>query len=300
MFESEDDQNGTQPNEQSTMAAKIANMFRVPQASGQGSGDFVNKNLLRVDPATGVAYRFRPGLIGSSASGQDGQNGQTTAGQGGQSSTYVPPIQTRDAQGKTLPKYRMGIGHRILATVANFANGFAGNHVPPIYVGPGALNNRYYQDEAYRQQQNDEGQQNARDRYRNAIDWRTIGQDPTTKKWYGKTYGGQKQEVGTPPWAAPEDDNHESGDPENGDSANQVPGPLGVKSIQNAGQLFIPTASRQLPKSALAKPAIAPSGSQRNPDSYPLTARHKVTNQRIGSNDGQTWENLDSPGSSFA
>src|SRR5262245_24178629 len=50
------------------------------------------------------------------------------------------------------PRYRMGMGHRILGTLANFANGFAGNHASPIYVGPGALNNRYYQDERLRQQ----------------------------------------------------------------------------------------------------------------------------------------------------
>src|SRR5262249_24397967 len=31
----------------------------------------------------------------------------------------LPPIQTRDAQGKMLPQYRMGIGHRILGTLAN-------------------------------------------------------------------------------------------------------------------------------------------------------------------------------------
>src|SRR5215470_8525359 len=70
--------------------------------------------------------------------------------------SYVPAIQTRDAQGKTLPQYRMGIGHRILGTLANFANGFAGKGGQPIYVGPGALNNRYYQEEAQRQKQNQE------------------------------------------------------------------------------------------------------------------------------------------------
>src|SRR5215468_159330 len=70
--------------------------------------------------------------------------------------SYVPAIQTRDAQGKTLPQYRMGIGHRILGTLTNFANGFAGKGGQPIYVGPGALNNRYYQEEAQRQKQNQE------------------------------------------------------------------------------------------------------------------------------------------------
>jgi hypothetical protein len=65
---------------------------------------------------------------------------------------YSTPTAYRNAQGKTLPQYRMGIGHRILGTLANFANGFAGNHAAPIYVGPGALNQRYYQDEQARQQ----------------------------------------------------------------------------------------------------------------------------------------------------
>lgn len=188
MYE-ENDQNQSGSNDQSSIGARIVSMFRAPQASGQDDGDFVNPNLLRIDPQTGNAYRVRPGLTGSSASGRDGQNGQ-----GGQT-TYMPPIQTRDAQGKTVPKYRMGVGQRILASVANFANGFAGNGAAPVFVGPGALNNRYYQDEAYREQVNDENP------YRNAIDWRTIAQDPTSKKWYGKTYGGQKQEIPTPPWA---------------------------------------------------------------------------------------------------
>jgi hypothetical protein len=65
---------------------------------------------------------------------------------------YSPVTPSRDAQGKTLPKYRMGIGQRILGTFANFANGFARNGASPVYVGPGALNNRYYQDERERQQ----------------------------------------------------------------------------------------------------------------------------------------------------
>lgn len=65
---------------------------------------------------------------------------------------YSSPTPSRDAHGKTVPKYRMGIGQRILSTLANFANGFAGKGAQPIYVGPGALNHRYYQDERERQQ----------------------------------------------------------------------------------------------------------------------------------------------------
>ena len=203
MFDEDNDQNANQNDE---LAGKIANMLRVPQPSGQGDGDFVNPNIaLRIDPASGVAYRVRPGQTAPVATGS------------AQQQTYMPPIQTTDAQGKTLPKYRMGIGHRILATVANFANGFAGNGAAPIYVGPGALNNRYYQDEGYREQANDE---NAGLR-RNAIDWRTIAQDPVSKKWYGRTFGGEKQELETPPWAAGQTDPAEGSN--NNDDEDEPP-----------------------------------------------------------------------------
>lgn len=165
MFE-EDGQNGTQSNNQSgsrglygiarpsalddnSMADQISSgkMFATPQL-GNASGDFVNRNMFPSNPGTGnTDAQFDLPAAGTAT------NGQTTATQ---NPVRVRPIQTRDAQGKTLPKYRMGVGQRILATVANFANGFARNGVAPIYVGPGALNNRYYQDEAIRQQQNRE------------------------------------------------------------------------------------------------------------------------------------------------
>lgn len=247
MFEEEDGQNGTQSNDQSgsrgpygiarpsalddnSMADQISSgkMFATPQP-GNTSGDFVNRGLaLRVDPVTGIAYRTLIGAAAQTAPGQNGPNGQNTDGQtaAGQNPAYVLPIQTRDAQGKTLPKYRMGVGQRILATVANFANGFAGNGASPIYAGPGALNNRYYQDEVIRQQQNAESPtlQGSGDRYRQTIDWRTIVQDPVSKKWYGKTYGGQKQEIGTPPWAGTEGD----GDTNNDDDGSGPP-PIGTQ-----------------------------------------------------------------------
>ena len=208
MYEDDNDQDGNQNDE---LAGKIANMLRVPQTSGQNDGDYVNPNIaLRVDPASGVAYRVRPGQTPPAATGPSQQQ------------TYMPPIQTRDAQGKTLPKYRMGIGHRILATVANFANGFAGNGAAPIYVGPGALNNRYYQDEGYREQVNNE---NAGLR-RNVIDWRTIAQDPATKKWYGRTFAGEKQEIGTPPWAGGQTDPADG--PSNNDDEGELP-PIGAQ-----------------------------------------------------------------------
>lgn len=229
MFEEEDGQNGTQLGDQ-RMAARIASLLRVPQSSGQDDGEFVNPRFaLRIDPNTGNAYRSLAGTPAQTAAGQNGLNGQNASGQtsAGQNPAYVPSIQTRDAQGKTLPKYRMGIGQRILATVANFANGFAGNGAAPIYAGPGALNNRYYQDEGTRQQQNDESPtlQGSGDRFRQAIDWRTIVQDPVSKKWYGKTYGGQKQEIGTPPWTGAGDGED---DGTNNDDGNEPP-PIGTQ-----------------------------------------------------------------------
>lgn len=117
MFEQENAQNESQPEK-------------------PDNGEFVNQKAFQFDPGNVAAYpKF----------------GQTTTDQ---PAANLPPINPRDDQGKTLPKYRMGIGQRILGTVANFANGFARNGADPIYVGPGALNNLYYQDEDLRQQQN--------------------------------------------------------------------------------------------------------------------------------------------------
>lgn len=48
---------------------------------------------------------------------------------------------------KNDPKYRMGIGGRILGSLANFASGMAGSGRPPVYVGPGATNRAYDQAE---------------------------------------------------------------------------------------------------------------------------------------------------------
>lgn len=221
MFDEGNDQNGNQSDE---LATRIANMFRAPQVSGQNDddGDFVNRSLaLRVDPATGTAYRVQPGQTPPAATGSTQQQ------------TYMPPIQTTDAQGKTLPKYRMGVGQRILATVANFANGFAGNGAAPIHVGPGALNNRYDQDEMFRQNQNEWNEQSVRGPYRNMIDWRTISQDPTSKRWYGRTFAGDKQELGTPPWAGGQTDDADDA-PDNSDEDDLPPigaqvGPVPVK-----------------------------------------------------------------------
>lgn len=52
------------------------------------------------------------------------------------------------------PKYKMGIGSRILGTLSIAARGFASDgRAEPIFVGPGAKNNRYYTEEASREAQ---------------------------------------------------------------------------------------------------------------------------------------------------
>ena len=61
-------------------------------------------------------------------------------------------IDPRDpATGKMKPEYRMGLGSRILGSIANFAVGFGGGKRPVMYVGPGATNARYSNDEAQRE-----------------------------------------------------------------------------------------------------------------------------------------------------
>src|SRR5947209_11915981 len=63
-----------------------------------------------------------------------------------------PPYESDNTSGPHAPpdpddrRYRMGIGQRILGSVANFLNGFAKNGADPIYVGPGAHNSRYGRD----------------------------------------------------------------------------------------------------------------------------------------------------------
>lgn len=61
------------------------------------------------------------------------------------------PINPRDASGNTKPQYRMGLGTRILGGLAAAAEGFGGHQYTGPYIGPGATNRRYAQDEAQRQ-----------------------------------------------------------------------------------------------------------------------------------------------------
>lgn len=206
--------------------------------------DFVNRNLLRIEPKSGVASRFNVagfGANGSKATGTTvnapsfaqklaalGDMGAATGKSTPNSvddpkqkvQQYTTPTQYLDAQGKTLPQYRMGIGHRILGTLANFANGFSGNRAQPIYVGPGALNNRYYQDEQQRRQNLEAARQELEaiqgtGNLRDAIDYRTVGKNPTGKGWLGRTFGGEQRTIARPPYiSADQDDNDENHDEE--------------------------------------------------------------------------------------
>jgi|SRR5579859_1852755 len=55
------------------------------------------------------------------------------------------------------PKYKMGIGGRIMGTVANFLNGATGRG-PVVNTGRGALNSQYYRDEENRLRQLNDAQ----------------------------------------------------------------------------------------------------------------------------------------------
>jgi hypothetical protein len=69
-----------------------------------------------------------------------------------QQAEYGKPIDRAavdPATGK--PKYRMGLGQRLLGAVADFGLGFSGSRNPGVYIGPGATNHRYDVDEATRQ-----------------------------------------------------------------------------------------------------------------------------------------------------
>src|SRR5262249_26712043 len=212
-------------------------------------------------------FNFRPVGLGQTSGAGGGnflpvnqqksvstKSSQDAGAQGPKPPSYVPPIQSRDAQGKTLPQYRMGIGHRILGTLVNFANGFAGNHSQPVYVGAGALNNRYYQEEAQRQRQNQE----------NLDWWRT--QHPDAKSTNRNV-------------SPPEQDPDSKKDPASGTSGSS--------------SLFTP------PYSARERFALSRSRALPAPN-YRFTAFNPTTNQRIGSHDGKTWNDMPNPDSTGA
>ena len=153
------------------------------------------------------------------------------------------------------PKYRMGTGQRILGTLANFASGFAGHGGSPVYVGPGALNHRYYQDEALRRE-------NLENVTRQLAEQHRVDPDQTGAK---PNLGDTSQNEGT-------------AQPANKDSFQSAPdqtSPLPTDTI------FPRTRARAI---------FASLRNARTQPSYFFTAKHGETNQRIGSHDGQNWE----------
>ena len=118
-------------------------------------------------------------------------------------------------------QYRMGIGGRILGTVANFLSGLNGRGAM-VYTGPGATNNKYAQAERTRvsdlnaldnriadaeklsdARRNDSvlaAQQEDRAQKQRMVDQESVYYDEQSGKWKGKTYGGEEQEVAPPKW----------------------------------------------------------------------------------------------------
>lgn len=134
------------------------------------------------------------------------------------------------------PKYKMGLGQRLLGVLANFSSGVGGRG-PVSYIGPGATNRQYDIDEAAREKQigatdteikqrQDLAEENRKqyqtaaqaeergaisqrnvaqaDKYKNAVDPQSIRYDDGQQKWLGKTYGGEEREVEEPKWHAQE------------------------------------------------------------------------------------------------
>jgi len=151
-------------------------------------------------------------------------------------STLGPLYQSRAE--KSLPtdatrdEYKMGIGGRIMGTLANFLSGMGGRD-PMVYTGPGATNNRYAQAEHKRlgelnalnnqisdaanlnemnrkeymlaSQRADREAQRAdneaqRDAQQEMMDPDSVYLDNTTGKWKGKTFGGEIRETVPPRW----------------------------------------------------------------------------------------------------
>ena len=73
------------------------------------------------------------------------------------------------------PKYKMGIGGRIMGTVANFLSGMARGG-PVVNVGKGAVNSQYYRDEENRLRQlNDIQARNTIQRRQQQDYWEQLG-----------------------------------------------------------------------------------------------------------------------------
>lgn len=115
------------------------------------------------DAAPQVKPQFDPKLLPDSVRPPDvtpsevpapptGHNNPNLTDLAKQQAEFGKPLDKNAIDPKTgKPMYKMGIGQRILGTIGNALNGFAGNHAPVVHVGPGATNWRFGRDEATRE-----------------------------------------------------------------------------------------------------------------------------------------------------
>lgn len=113
--------------------AAVAGNAKVP--------DILFAGLQNVPPPTTIGQRVMNAAKIPAAPQMDPEYGNTRA-------DYLRNLQVTDA---TKPEYRMGIGGRIMGTLANFLSGMRGAG-PMVYTGRGATNSRYNQAERLRQE----------------------------------------------------------------------------------------------------------------------------------------------------
>lgn len=107
---------------------------------------------VQVDPSklpSGIIAPPTPDQVPKPPTGSNNPNLVDLARQQAQYGKPLDPNAVDPATGKS--KYKMGVGGKILGSLANFASGFGRNPGQPIYVGPGATNARYSRDEAMRE-----------------------------------------------------------------------------------------------------------------------------------------------------
>lgn len=100
-------------------------------------------------PGDLLAPKVTPGSIPKPPTGANNPQLADLAREQAMYGKPLDPSKVDPATGK--PVYKMGVGGKILGSLANFASGFSKNPGAPIYVGPGATNARYSRDEAMRE-----------------------------------------------------------------------------------------------------------------------------------------------------
>jgi hypothetical protein len=142
-------------------------MFDYGDDGAQGVGRLL-KDVAAASPSTlrlpddlfaGINNALRPRTIGQRILeiGQPPASPQRDPEDAATMATYKQDMQPLD---RTKPEYHMGIGGRILGTLGNLftggigaaIGGFVRPGMAPIYVGKGANNSRYYENEMERQQ----------------------------------------------------------------------------------------------------------------------------------------------------